>query len=219
MGHKIQTVIFDLDGLLIDSEIISYRLYQDLLKPYGYGFPVADYAQNYSGKTARKNMDAVIRRFSLPISMEQGLEFVFAQEKVYLAQGVPLKPGAEDLLHYLKQHGYQTALATSSIRGRALDILSGHGVDVLFDHAVFGPEVVHGKPSPDIFLKACEKAGTAPEDCLVLEDSEAGILAASAAHIPVICIPDMNKPSVSAASLTAAVLPSLHEVIPYLENL
>ena len=74
------------------------------------------------------------------------------------------------------------------------------------------------KPFPDIFLKAAEKAGSKPEECLVLEDSEAGIQAAFAAEIPVICIPDLKKPSEEYAAKTTAIMKSLLDVIPFLKG-
>ena len=83
---------------------------------------------------------------------------------------------------------------------------------------VFGAEVARGKPHPDIFCKACDKLHAAPEDCLVLEDSEAGIQSAFSAHIPVICIPDMRQPGTAFQDMAQAVLPILTDVIDYLER-
>jgi len=214
----IKTVIFDLDGLLINTEIISYQLYQDLLEPYGCSFDVEDYAQNYSGKTAVGNMEAIIERFGLPICVKEGLEFAARTEKEYFQKGVELKKGARELPAYLKEKQYKVMLASSSTRERALSVLKGHRIDHFFDGMVFGPEVKRGKPCPDIFLKACEKAGEAPAHCLVLEDSEAGIQASYAARIPVLCIPDMKIPEKQFQELAEAVLPSLLEVIPWLEK-
>ena len=78
-------------------------------------------------------------------------------------------------------------------------------------------EVKKGKPAPDVYLKVAEYLRVKPEECLVLEDSEAGIQAAYAAEIPVICIPDLKKPRENYVAKTAAVLASLHEVIDYLK--
>ncbi len=211
-----RTIIFDLDGLLIDSEVISYQLYQDLLGQYGYSFTVEDYAQNYSGKTALGNMAAIIERFQLPITVQEGLDFVLSKEKEYFIKGVTLKSGAIELLKYLKKSKYKIVLATSSTKERALFALIQHNIESYFDEMVFGAEVKKGKPNPDIFLKACEKAKMRPEDCFVLEDSEAGIQAAFSAHIPVICIPDMKKPEERFQKMTEAILPSLLEVMSYL---
>ena len=213
-----RTVIFDLDGLLIDSEVISYQLYQDLIGQYGYSFTVEDYAQNYSGKTALGNMAAVIKRYSLPISVQEGLDFVFSKEKEYFVKGVILKSGAKELLGYLKKSKYKIVLASSSTKERALFALTQHKIENYFDEMVFGAEVEKGKPNPDIFLKACEKAKARPEECLVLEDSEAGIQAAFSANIPVICVPDMKKPEDRFQKMTETILSSLLDVIPYLEK-
>ena len=211
-----RTIIFDLDGLLIDSEVISYQLYQDLLGQYGYSFTVEDYAQNYSGKTALGNMAAIIERFQLPITVQEGLDFVLSKEKEYFIKGVTLKSGAIELLKYLKKSKYKIVLATSSTKERALFALIQHNIESYFDEMVFGAEVKKGNPNPDIFLKACEKAKMRPEDCFVLEDSEAGIQAAFSAHIPVICIPDMKKPEERFQKMTEEILPSLLEVMSYL---
>ena len=213
MNHaQIRAVIFDLDGLLIDSEIISYRLYQELLRPYGHNLTLEDYASGYSGKTAPENMRKAVETYGLPFRVEEGLEKIFAMEREYLERGVALKPGADKLLTYLRQKQYKILLATSSTKDRALTILMKNGIEQFFDHMVFGYEVERGKPWPDIFLKAAEKAHAAPADCLVLEDSEAGIQAAHAAGIDVLCVPDMKMPAESYQQMTAAMLKSLDDV-------
>ena len=84
---------------------------------------------------------------------------------------------------------------------------------------VVGPEVKRGKPFADVFLQAAEKLNEKPENCLVLEDSEAGIQAAYAAEIPVICIPDMKRPGKEYAEMTTDILGSLTEVIGYLNTI
>ena len=207
-----KAVIFDLDGLLIDSEIISYKMYADLLKKHNLRFTLDTYVRHYSGKNGVTNMQNLIFTYHLPISLEQGLAYVDALEKGYFAEGVPLKPGARELLHFLKRRDIKILLASSSTRERALSALAQHGIENCFDAMVFGPEIARGKPAPDIFIKAQEKSGEANADCLVLEDSEAGIRAAYAAGIDVICVPDMKRPDDAFLSAAAAVLPSLLDV-------
>lgn len=207
---------FDLDGLLIDSEILSYQIYNTILKEFGYEMTIEEYAQNYSGKTGIKNAENIIASYELPMDLETLLEKNIAIEKEFLAKGVDLKPGARELLAYLKEKQVKTAVASSSTPDRAFQILDQHQIKGYFDKFVFGNEVERGKPNPDIFLKACEKIGEKPEDCLVLEDSEAGIQAAHSANIPVICIPDMKMPSQKHLEMTAAVLESLDNVITQL---
>ena len=209
-----KAVLFDLDGLLINSEIVWYQLYQDLLGPYGKGFTLDEYTGEYCGRTAKKNLTDIVNRFELPMTPDEAIEFCRTDELKYLERGIPLKDGALELIQTLRAKGTKVILATSSIRGRAVGILEKDKVFHLFDDGVYGPEVPHSKPAPDVFLIGCQKAGVAPEDALVLEDSEAGILAANAAGIPVICIPDLKQPSDKVKKGCAAVLPSLRDVIP-----
>lgn len=212
----VKAVIFDLDGLLVDTEMISFEIYKRLLEKYDISFSLTDYVQNYSGKTEENNVARLIEVFNLPWSLSEGLEMVFALEKQLLQKDVGLKKGAMNLLNELKKKDVQIALATSSIKERAFQILSKHNLIDYFDVFVFGPECQHGKPYPDIFQIACEKLGAHPEECLVLEDSENGIQAAFSANIPVICIPDMKKPDKKHLKMTVAILNSLDEVIGYL---
>ncbi len=212
----IKAVIFDLDGLLIDSEIISYKIYKEILHQFGHNFTIEEYTQNYSGKTEVKNVTNLINTYSLPWTIEKGLDNVYKIENRFIAQGVDLKYGAKELLSYLKDNNFKIAIASSSTRDRALTILKQHNIVEYFDDFVFGNEVEKGKPNPDIFLKACDKLSEKPEKCLVLEDSEAGIQSAYSANIPVICIPDMKVPNDSYLNMTKEVLSSLEEVISYL---
>lgn len=213
------TVIFDLDGLLIDSETISYRIYRDLAGEYHKDISMEEYVHNYSGKTGIRNMQTLIGVHGLPVSLEEGLAFAQKREKEYFRKGVALKQGARELLSYLKRRQYKIILASSSTKERAVGVLSRNGIGAFFDGMVFGEDVERGKPYPDIFEKACEYAGEPPQSCLVLEDSEAGIQAAYAAGIDVICIPDMKEPGEEFRRMETAELPSLADVIPWLEKL
>lgn len=213
-----KAVIFDLDGLLIDSEPVFYRIFQEIVGAYGHEFTLETYIRCYSGKTSLQNITNLITSHGLPMTVEEGLRKEVEIEKRLTAQGVALKNGARELLAYLKRNGYRIAVASSSTAQRAWMILRQHGVDGYFEESVFAHEVTKGKPDPEAFLKACGKLGMKPEECLVLEDSEAGIQASYAAAIPVICIPDMKKPSQQYIDKTAAVLDSLTDVIGYLER-
>lgn len=196
-------VIFDWDGLLIDSEVVSHQLMDELLRQYGYSLTKAEYARIYSGKTGIGNMTHMIETYHLPLTVAEGMAWE-AKREAELLPTVRLKPGGAALL------------ATSSKRDRAVDILTRLGVVQYFDDMVFGTEIERGKPYPDISLKAAEKAHAAPADCLVLEDSEAGIQAAHAAGIDVICVPDMKTPAAEFQQMTAAVLKSLDDVQAWL---
>ena len=178
-----EAVIFDLDGLLADTEIISLKVYQELLRYFGIPFTEETYSRDYSGHREEENVQRFLDTYDLPWNFDQTLDKVYELEAQILAKGVNLKKGAKNLLTYLQKEGIPIALATSSVESRARMILDSNGILSLFDHLVFAKDVKRSKPYPDIFLKACSDLNVLPENCLVLEDSEAGIEAASRAGI------------------------------------
>ena len=211
-------VIFDLDGLLADTEIISLKVYQELLADFGIPFTEETYSREYSGHREEENVQRFLDTYDLPWNFDQTLEKVYELEAQILAKGVNLKKGAKNLLAFLQREGIPIALATSSVESRARMILNSNGILSLFDHLVFAKDVKRSKPYPDIFLKACSDLNVLPENCLVLEDSEAGIEAASRAGIPVICIPDLKMPAQSFLNKTEQVFQDLDAVRDYLES-
>lgn len=211
-----KAVIFDFDGLLVDTEMIAYRIFKELVIPYGYDFTLQNYTQNYCGKMGMVNIKNLISSYNLPFGPEEGVVMMREREKEIFAEGVKLKNGALELLRFLNEHSYKTAIATSSTNERASKILKEHGIENQFDAFVFADDIKRSKPFPDVFLKAAEKLEVQPKDCLVLEDSEAGIEASANAGIPVICIPDLKKPDADHLMKVAAVFDSLHDVIGYL---
>ena len=210
-------VIFDLDGLLADTEIISLKVYQELLEDFGIPFTEETYSREYSGHREEENVQRFLDTYDLPWNFDQTLEKVYELEAQILAKGVNLKKGAKNLLAFLQREGIPIALATSSVESRARMILDSNGILSLFDHLVFAKDVKRSKPYPDIFLKACSDLNVLPESCLVLEDSEAGIEAASRAGISVICIPDLKIPAQSFLNKTEQVFQDLDAVRDYLE--
>ena len=214
----IKAVIFDLDGVVIDSEPIAYSILQELAGAYGHSIPLKDYTTKYLGRTVAKGMETMISTFNLPISSDELLKKYFEKEKIKTEEGIPLKPGARELLTFLKNNGYKTIVASSSTRARAEKILADNDVLKYFDDLIFGYEVSRGKPFPDIFIKACEKISIKKTEAIVLEDSEAGIDAAFSAEIPVICLPDMKVPDKKHLQKTAFVMDSLFDVIEYIKK-
>ena len=213
-----EAVIFDLDGLLADTEIISLKVYQELLRDFGIPFTEETYSRDYSGHREEENVQRFLDTYDLPWNFDQTLAKVYELEAQILAKGVNLKKGAKNLLTYLQKEGIPIALATSSVKSRAKMILDSNGILSLFDHLIFAKDVKRSKSYPDIFLKACSDLNVLPENCLVLEDSEAGIEAASRAGIPVICIPDLKIPAQSFLNKTEQVFQDLDAVRDYLES-
>ena len=214
----INTIIFDLDGLLIDSERIWYKVWNDFLGLYGHSFTLEEYVQNYSGKIVPDIVELLAEHYHLPVGRDEGADIVNEIETSYVEKGVPLMDGAKELLDFLKENHYKMVIGTSSRKERALKVLKKVEILEYFDDLVVGYDVKRGKPFPDTFLEAAKRVNAKPEECLVLEDSENGIMAAYAGNITVICIPDMKQPTKENADKTAAIYNSLREVIDYLKE-
>ena len=212
------SIIFDFDGLLVDTEIISYRIYKEILNNYGIGFNQKDYSEYFSGKTEEANVNNIINKYNLPLTVEEMLEKIITKEKYLHSLGVDLKRGALELLNFLNQNHYKISIASSSTKNRAIKILKDNNIYNLFNIFVFAENINKSKPDPEIFLKACELMKEKPNNCIVLEDSEAGIEAANNANIDVICIPDMKRPDDNHLSKTLKVFDSLLEVIDFLKR-
>jgi HAD superfamily hydrolase (TIGR01509 family) len=123
------------------------------------------------------------------------------------------------LLDLLDERGVPKAVATSTRRAQAIQRLQRAGIASRFTHVVAGDEIVNGKPAPDILWKAAEKMGSSAADCFVLEDSEAGILAAHAAGMHPFLVPDMKPPCKEIAALAMHVFPSLAQVRDYFQRM
>ncbi|MDO4467059.1 MAG: HAD family phosphatase [Bacillota bacterium] len=214
----INTVLFDMDGLLIDSEVLWAKVFQKMLVPFGKNIPLQHYVQCYSGRTIVENMEGLVEEYGLPYSTEEAVKRVLAFEDEEEANGVPLKPGAKVLIDYLKENQYKIVLATSSKRDRAINILTQNGIFSKFDGIACGDQVENGKPAPDIFLKAMEIVDADPKHTLVLEDSSSGILAARSANVRVICIPDLKAPTEEAKGICECLLTNLEEVVDFLKK-
>lgn len=209
----IKAVIFDMDGLMIDSERVTFDGYKIECGKLGLEMTEEFYKQTL-GLPLPSVFQKYHSRFGQDFPMEKVLENVHRyMDQLFEQEGVPVKEGVDQLLKYLKANGYRTVLATSSNRGRVDKILGQTGLAAYFDGSICGDEVERGKPDPDVFLKACKKAGVEPEEAIVLEDSEAGIWAAYAAGIPVICVPDMKYPEEGFKEKASWIVPSLTVVL------
>lgn len=212
----IKAVIFDMDGLMIDSERVTFEGYQYELAKMGLTIDKAFYI-TLLGKPVKGIYQRFYDVYGDDFPIEQVIKRVHAyMEERFETEGVPLKQGLIPLLQYLKKNDYRTIVATSSNRDRVDKILASANLTDYFDDSICGDEVTNGKPNPEVFLKSCDKLFVNPDEALVLEDSEAGIEAAFRANIPVICIPDMKYPEEQYAQMTTAILDSLDLVKDYL---
>lgn len=214
-GNKmIKAVIFDMDGLMIDSERVTFEGYKIELEKRNYETTEAFYIKTL-GKTIKTVYQIYFDEYGNDFPIDEVIQDVHRYiEKEFEEKGVPIKKGLLPLLQYLKDHQIKTIVATSSSRVRTDRILKQANITQYFDDSICGDEVTNGKPDPEVFLKACQKLNVLPSEAIVLEDSEAGIQAAANANIKVICIPDMKYPEPQYEKLTYKLLDDLSKVIP-----
>ena len=212
-----KAVIFDMDGLMIDSERVTYNEYVKKLAQLGHHDFTEELYRNCLGKNKQGICQVFIDHYGQDFPMTEVWDDVHVWIDESLRQYVPKKKGLVELLEYLKANNYKTIVATSSGRARVDEILKNGNLTEYFDDSICGDEVTHGKPHPEIFLTACQKLDVKPEEALVLEDSEAGILAAYDGRIDVICVPDMKYPEQQFVEKVTKIVDSLDEVIDYLK--
>jgi len=212
-----KAVIFDMDGLMIDSERVTYNEYVKKLAQLGHHDFTEELYRNCLGKNKQGICQVFIDHYGQDFPMDEVWDDVHVWIDESLRQYVPKKKGLVELLEYLKANNYKTIVATSSGRARVDEILKNGNLTEYFDDSICGDEVTHGKPHPEIFLTACQKLDVKPEEALVLEDSEAGILAAYDGRIDVICVPDMKYPEPQFVEKVTKIVDSLDEVIDYLK--
>lgn len=218
MSMRVEALLFDMDGLLIDSERIVQKSWELAGRELGYP-GMSQVIYNLLGVN-RAGRDIYFREHLDPeFPCDKFAEL--ASSKFYeIAQGgVPIKDGARELLQYARSRGYKLAVATSSRRAYADKVLAESEILQYFDGIVSGDMVQHSKPDPEIYLKAAALVGALPECCMALEDAPAGIRAAHAAGMIPVLIPDLLEPPVEIVELAFRKYKSLREVIPLLESL
>ena len=211
-------MIFDMDGLMLDTEPLAARAWTDAagtigvpfdeaIKPllvgrnfadcerligehHGHDYPVCDLMRSWHAA-----YDAIVAR-----------------------EGISKKDGLAELLDWLDRQRIPKAVATSTRRSRAEAKLHHTGLRDRFDILVGGDDVARGKPSPDIFLEASARLGVPAVQCVVLEDSEPGMRAALAAGMFAIMVPDLQPPSAALLDCDVLVLPSLFDVLELLQT-
>lgn len=215
---RIQGVVFDMDGLIFDTERVAIEGW--LAAGRALGWPISrDLVLQAIGRNAADTRQLFVTALGGDFDFDRARQACSAYIHATIeSEGVPLKPGLRALLDELRLHGIAIALATSTARARTLSLLGLAKIGSYFDRLVCGDQIARGKPEPDIYLAACAALGLPPASCLALEDSPAGILSAHRAGLSVIMIPDLIQPDASLEELLLAKLDSLAEVIPLVKT-
>lgn len=188
--RAITHIIYDCDGLLLDTERLNRQVNQTIARRHGKVFNATVHRQMI-GRTATDSAQIIIDRLQLPLTCEAYLSQRYELITKLYPTAEPL-PGAKLLTEHFARHGIPQAIATSSIHQRFSQKIVRHQSWMeLFQCIVTGddPAIRQGKPAPDIFLVAAHRLGASPENCLVFEDSPAGVAAARQAGMTVVAVP------------------------------
>ena len=216
--QQIKGILFDMDGLILDTEKLYCRFWQEAARILGYPMTMEQALgmrslNRHAGEAKLKSYFG--EWISYTEVREKRIELMDAfVEK----EGVTTKPGILELLAFLQEKQIRTAIATSSPIGRTKKYLSSVHLENEFDAIVSGYMVEHGKPEPDIYVYAARQLGLKPENCIVLEDSPAGILAAYRAGCMPVMIPDLDEPDEETRKLLFAQAESLVQFREVLEK-
>ena len=204
-------VVFDMDGLMVDTESIYQSAWRAAAQRFGYHLSET----TLRATTGRRLEDCyqILRSaaddaFPMPAFLELWPQLWHEQVSTY---GVPQKPGLTALLDLLDTHQIPKAVATSTEYPEAVFTLEKAGIADRFSLIISGDQIANGKPAPDIFLRAAERLGVAPQQCLALEDSEAGVLAATTAGMVTIMVPEIEHVAPAVTQRAYRVFSSLHE--------
>ena len=205
-------VIFDMDGLMLDTEVLGPQTWRDAAAAVGVDFDLR-LLPAMIGRNYRDTRVFLREHYGPDYPVEQLTAACLTSfDAIVAREGIAQKPGLRELLDWLELENVARAVATSTRRDRAVAQLTAQGLFARFATLVGGNEVAQGKPEPDIFLLAAQRLDVAAADCVVLEDSEPGVRAALAAGMMPIMVPDLHGPSESLLTREPLVLPSLAAV-------
>lgn len=213
---KYKAVIFDMDGVLIDSEQPILDTYVELAEKHGLE-GMEEAVRKCIGITMKQTREIMLEYFgdeeTYVSFFEEAQEYLHAK---FPNHSYPLKPGVVELLTFLKENGYKIGLASSTRREVVEEITTNHDIIQFFSCLTCGDMVEKSKPEPDIFLKACEGVGVVPEEAIAIEDSFNGIRAAYRAGMTPIMVPDVMEPDEEMKELAAHIFLNLMSVKEFL---
>ena len=212
-----KAIIFDMDGLMVDTEPLSRQAWQTVLAEYGYELSDRVYLKMI-GRRSDASVQILKETYPIPLTGEELIERKKALLAERIATSIPVMPGFFELQAAIKKRHIDWAVATSSSRSHAVQVLTQLNLIDQCGAVVAGNEVKNGKPAPDIYLLAAKRLGYAPQNCLALEDSLPGCHAAHTAGLITIAIPN-GATRQSDFDFVSHVFMSLLDVVTNLDEL
>lgn len=211
LPRPVKAVVFDMDGLLVDTEQLVFKAMRETARGLGGEMPFSTF-QLMIGLPAAVSQDILFEHFGEGFDPDAWSEEVSRHFRDGVEAGIALKAGVVEILDYLDLAAMPRAIATSSTLASVHQSLGPHGLVDRF-HALITRDVqIHSKPHPEPFQKAAAALGVAPPDCLALEDSHNGVRSAAAAGMMTIMVPDLLDPTQEMHDLCVRIAADLHEV-------
>ncbi len=213
----IRALIFDMDGLLVDSEPLAEAAMTAFLRRYGHE-PRAEVAEQLLGRRLPEALAIVREAYQLALPVEELIAIYGEMRLTALRGSVRAMPGAAEIIAFGRAAGLRLALATSGHRTHADLSLGETGLAGLFDAEATGDDVERGKPEPDLFLLAAARVGVEPISCVVFEDAPLGVAAAAAAGMRAVAVPNAKSRALPFPIAPEASLPDLTAGIAWLRG-
>ena len=209
--YPVDGLVFDMDGILLDTEPLYRAAFTEAAAALGFAVG-EDFYSSLLGLSTRERGALVQAHFGGDFPLEPFLAHYYERKRAAVRRGIPLKRGATELLHCLRERALPLALATSATENTTYANLRRCGLLELFDAVVTRDDVEHGKPHPEPFLKAARKLGVPPARCLGVEDSHHGIEALHGAGMMAVMVPDLLLPTEAIRRKCVTIAESLHEL-------
>ena len=213
-----KAVIFDMDGVLFDTEVLCMKSWMAVAEQNG--LPgMEEVFPRCIGLNSNDSRRIVLEAYGEDFDYPRFREQAAAWQRDYLEKNdLPIKPGMREILDWLKGSGYAVGLASSTRSSSVFSHLDQAGIRDCFSVVVTGDMVEHSKPRPDIYLLACRELGVEPGEAYAIEDSPNGIRSAHAAGMRAVMVPDMIPPDEEMRRLSTVILKDLGEVLEYLKK-
>lgn len=218
LPRKPRAVVFDMDGLIFDTEVLYLESIIDATRQAGRDLPKPIYMSTI-GLTGEGARTVLLDHFGRDFDIDALWETSERRFKELTETKKYLKAGVTELLDHLDEAELPRAIATSSRHDAVQHHLSSHDLTDRFATIVARGDYPRGKPNPDPFLTAAERLGVAPEDCVALEDSHNGVRAASSAGMMTVMVPDLLEPTEEMQALCVRIAEDLHEVLGVLRSI
>ncbi len=217
--HKPKAVVFDMDGVLLDSERLVIEGWEEVGRKHGLE-DVLELVKRTTGSNPQARKAEFVKKYGTSITFEKIQHELGKSFQSKLVDGkVPTMPGVNDILQLLENLEIPMGVASSSPRRYVVPELEDNGLLQYFDKVITGDMIEKSKPEPDIYLEACLQLGVDPSAAMAIEDSYNGIRSAHAAGMRPIMIPDQMEATEEMHELSEAVLPSLLDLASYIDKL